>query len=155
MSNAILNVPKTAPKDIRILYDKYASMLLGFISGVIQDPKKTEEQLVKILTSFVLITQSNSENITSTWLQLRQHALSHLEQLDLASGYIGEENISSSVGKGDDQNYLSAEEKLIFHSVYHQRKSISYLANILGKEEHQIRIQLKSSIDKMRRANGN
>ncbi|TCD10184.1 sigma-70 family RNA polymerase sigma factor [Pedobacter frigidisoli] len=149
MFKAVLNVPPAEPKDIRWFYDKYAAMLLGYINGIVKDHQKAEDHLVVILMAFA--NEFNGEvkdkNYQSTWLQLRQFA-----QNKLAFASV---NSDQPIQKDDQLNLLNDLQKHIFCAIYYQGKSISYLANVLEKEEDEVRNQLKLSIDKMRRARGN
>ncbi|MCX2432679.1 hypothetical protein [Pedobacter sp. GR22-10] len=151
MSEVILNISKEASKDIRQFYDKYAGMLLGFIQGTIQDPKKSEAHLIKILTSFILEVKLNPQSKSSTWMLLRQHAQKILAQEQLTDT----ESMITSDYASVNPDQLSLKEKEIFNAVYYLGRSVSYLAASFGEEENSIRIQLKSSIDKMRRLREN
>jgi len=155
MSEAILHTPKAAQEDLRQFYNKYAGMLLGFIQGTVDDPQRSEEYLVKIITSFVLETNSHRGNNLSSWLSLRQYAQRKLEHQNF--GKAGALSNGNRVSKHAIENLelLSAQEKTIFQAVYYQGKSISQLAKTFGMTEKNLRIELKSSIDKMRRASGN
>ena len=151
MSEVILNISKEASKDIRQFYDKYAGMLLGFIQGTIQDPKKSEAHLIKILTSFILEAKLNPQSKSSNWMLLRQHAQKILAQEQLTDT----ESMITSDYASVNPDQLSLKEKEIFNAVYYLGRSVSYLAASFGEEENSIRIQLKSSIDKMRRLREN
>ncbi|MCX2583247.1 hypothetical protein [Pedobacter sp. MR22-3] len=151
MSEVILNISKEASKDIRQFYDKYAGMLLGFIQGTIQDPQKSEAHLIKILTSFILEVKLNPQSKSSTWMLLRQHAQKILAQEQLTDT----ESMITSDYASVNPDQLSLKEKEIFNAVYYLGRSVSYLAASFGEEENSIRIQLKSSIDKMRRLREN
>jgi len=156
MSEVILNISKEASKDIRQFYDKYAGMLLGFIQGAIQDPKESETLLIKIITSFILETNLNAQSKLSTWMLLRQHAQRTLAQQNLSDSPLTDSVLNNpSNHPVENSDLLSPREKEIFSAVYYQGRSISGLAESLGEEENNIRIQLKSSIDKMRRLREN
>ncbi|MFD2288998.1 hypothetical protein GJU39_13020 [Pedobacter petrophilus] len=156
MSNAILNIPKEASKNIRQFYDKYAGMLLGFIQGTVPDAKKSEELLIKIITSFVLKTKLNSDSNISTWIHLRRHAQQILSQQNFNDRPASIVNPDlNNIPSEDHQNALTAQENMIFKAVYYQGRSIACVAESLAEEENSIRIQLKSSIDKMRRLREN
>ncbi|NTE03291.1 sigma-70 family RNA polymerase sigma factor [Agrobacterium tumefaciens] len=156
MSQVILNISKEASKDIRQFYDKYAGMLLGFIQGTIQDPKESEMHLIKIITSFILETNLNAQTNLSTWMLLRQHAQRILAQQNLSDKPLTDAVLNKvSNHPAENSDLLTSREKEIFTAVYYQGKSISGLAESLGEEENNIRIQLKSSIDKMRRLREN
>ena len=154
MSEATLNIPKEASSDIRQFYDKYAGMLLGFIQGTIQGSKNSEEHLIKIITSFVLKTRLNVNSNRNTWMHLRQHAKEVLAQQNLSETptVILDQNNNRSE---DNMKVLTVQERIIFKAVYYQERSIACIAESLGEEENSIRIQLKSSIDKMRRLREN
>ncbi|MEH3111780.1 hypothetical protein [Pedobacter terrae] len=152
MFKAVLNNLSAEPKDIRWFYDQYAPMLLGYINDIVQDAQKSEEYLVAILTSFlkdVMVLQEKSR--LNIWLELRQYAQS---KLTLYTGEDHQVNVNQSTYKGR-LCLLDDLQKKIFCAVYYHRKSIQYLAATIGRDESEIRNQLKLSIDKMRRASGN
>ena len=152
MFKAVSNNLSAEPKDIRWFYDQYAPMLLGYINGIVQDPRKSEDHLIAILTSFlkdvVVLPEKSSLNI---WLELRQYAQS---KLTLYTAKDHQLNLNQSVNKGR-LDLLDDLQKRIFCAVYYHGKSIQYLAATIGCNESEIRNQLKLSIDKMRRASGN
>lgn len=151
MSKAVLNVPPAEPKDIRWFYDKYAAMLLGYINGVVRDPRKSEDHLINILTSFTEDFDSEERSNLSIWLELRQYA-----QNKLARAILKDQSLTSNAAIAHGNlDLLDDLQKKIFSAVYYHGKSISYLAATLGYDESEIRNQLKLSIDKMRRARGN
>ncbi|WP_231427558.1 MULTISPECIES: RNA polymerase sigma factor [Pedobacter] len=147
MSEVALNISKDNLKDIRQLYDKYAGMLLGFIRGSVQDQKRSEEFLIKIISEFALETNGKA----ASWLELRQFA-----RYKLIEFYpIGNAEIIIGNSTNDNLNLLDREERDVFQAVYYQGKSIAQLADLLNKNENTLRTQLKSSIDKIRKARGN
>lgn len=151
MPKAVLNVPSAEPKDIRWFYDKYAAMLLGYINGIVQDHRKSEDHLISILTSFTAEFGAQERSQLSIWLELRQYAQSKL-------ALVSEKNHSLSpapVSSNRNLDLLDDLQKQIFCAVYYHGKSLSHLATTLGSEEDEIRNQLKLSIDKMRRNRGN
>ncbi len=152
MFKAVSNNLSAEPKDIRWFYDQYAPMLLGYINGIVQDPRKSEDHLIAILTSFlkdvVVLPEKSSLNI---WLELRQYAQS---KLTLYTAKDHQLNLNQSVDNGR-LDLLDDLQKRIFCAVYYHGKSIQYLAATIGCNESEIRNQLKLSIDKMRRASGN
>ena len=147
MSEVAINIPKGNQKDIHQLYDKYAGMLLGFIRGTVQDHRRSEEILVKIISAFVLETNGQP----TSWLQLRQFAKFKLPEFSS----INNEKLNGNHTNNEYLNLLDEEEKYIFQMVYYQGKSINQLADLLNKSENILRNQLKSSIDKIRKARGN
>ena len=156
MSDVILNIPKAASTDLRQFYDKYAGMLLGFIQGIVQDSKKSEEQLIKIITSFVLETKLNSDSNISTWIHLRRHAQQVLAQQNFSDKPASIGNLDQTSNPAENiNNVLTAQEQMIFHAVYYQGRAIACIAESIQEDENSVRIQLKSAMDKMRRLRGN
>lgn len=151
MFKAVLNVPPAEPKDIRWFYDQYAAMLLGYINGIVQDHRQSEDHLVSILTSFAKDFMVQEKSNLSIWLELRQYAQN---KLNLFTSSDHQLTPNQPANKGN-LNLLDDLQKRIFCAVYYHGKSISYLAVTLGYGEEEIRNQLKLSIDKMRRARGN
>lgn len=149
MSEVALNIRKDSVKDIRQLYDKYAAMLLGFIRGTVQDHKRSEEHLIKIISAFAI--ESNGR--PTSWLALRQYAQYKLIEFSSADHEGGKLRDANEIN--DDLNSLTADERIVFQAVYYQKKSISQLASLLHKKEDILRTQLKSSVDKIRKARGN
>ncbi|WP_145856990.1 sigma-70 RNA polymerase sigma factor region 4 domain-containing protein [Pedobacter suwonensis] len=152
MFKAVLNNRSAEPKNIRWFYDQYAPMLLGYINGIVQNPQKSEDHLVAILTSFVKdVVVSPEKNRLNMWLELRQYAQS---KLTLYTAKDHPLNLNQSVPKGG-LDVLDDLQKRIFCAVYYHGKSIQSLATTIGCDESEIRNQLKLSIDKMRRVSGN
>jgi len=143
----VLNIHQDNLKDIRQLYDRYAGMLLGFIRGTVQDHQRSEEFLIKIITAFALENQGQA----ISWLKIRQFARYKLIEFSPVND--GQLNISDS---GNEYlNLLEQDERTVFQAVYYQGKSITQLAGLLNRNENMLRTQLKSSIDKIRKARGN
>jgi len=148
MSEVTLNIPKDSLKDIRLLYDKYAGMLLGYIRGTVQDQKRSEEHLIRIISEFALETRGGE----ASWLALRQYARYKLTEF--SSGLDIDVN-SKTTSPNTDLNLLNDDERIVFQAVYYQGKSLTQLSIILNRSENILRNQLKSSIDKIRKARGN
>lgn len=151
MPKAVLNVPPAEPKDIRWFYDKYAAMLLGYINGIVQDHRKSEDHLISILTAFSAEFGATEKSQLSIWLELRQYAQSKLTLVTENDHSLA----TALVNSNGNLDLLDDLEKQIFCAVYYHGKSISYLSATLGSDEDEIRNQLKRSIDKMRRSRGN
>lgn len=148
MSEVILNIPKYDQKDIRQLYDKYAGMLLGFIRGTVQDRKRSEEHLISIITAFSLETKGREV----TWLKLRQYAQYKLKEFSTLNDWKANLDTAST---NNYLNLLEDDERVVFQAVYYQGKSLAQLVDLLNQSESILRTQLKSSIDKIRKARGN
>ncbi len=151
MLKAVLNVPSAEPKDIRWFYNQYASKLLGYINGIVQDHQKSEEHLINILTSFVKDVILQDKSRLNIWLELRQYAQHKLVLFTAKDHQLKPNGIS---GKGN-LDLLDDLQQKIFCSIYYHGKTIPYLAATMDSNEMEIRNQLKLAIDKMRRASGN
>lgn len=146
MSELVLNIPFGHPKAIHLLYDKYAGMLLGFIRGKIRDQKKSEEYLITILSSYALENRGDA----ISWLALRQYAKRMLSEV---AG-----DFKENLNKKEPNNFLDlldSDESYVFQSVYYHGKNLAQLSDLLNRSENILRTQLKSSIDKIRKARGN
>ncbi|KQM72731.1 hypothetical protein ASE74_21860 [Pedobacter sp. Leaf216] len=151
MFKAVLNIPPAEPKDIRWFYDRYAAMLLGYINGIVKDKQQSEDQLVKILTSFTQDFVAAEKSNQHIWLELRQYAQNRLNSAVLSDRQLIQKQSVSEPGLAS----LDDLQKIVFKAVYYHGKSISQLAISLNYGEEEIRNQLKLAIDKMRRARGN
>ena len=139
MPKAVLNVPSAEPKDIRWFYDKYAAMLLGYINGIVQDHRKSEDYLVSILTAFTAEFGTTEKSQLSIWLELRQYAQSKLAVLTEKHHSLTPAHVNSN----GNLDLLDDLQKQIFCAVYYHGKSISQLATAFSSEEDEIRNQLK------------
>jgi len=148
MSEVALNIPNDSLKDIRLLYDKYAGMLLGYIRGTVQDQKRSEEHLVRIISEFALETRGGE----ATWLALRKYARYKLSEF---SPILDRDVNLNNTSSNNDLNLLNDDERIVFQAVYYQGKSLTQLGMLLNRSENILRNQLKSSIDKIRNARGN
>ncbi|RBQ06304.1 hypothetical protein [Pedobacter miscanthi] len=151
MLKAVLNVPSAEPKDIRWFYNQYASMLLGYINGIVQDHQKSEEHLVTILSSFVKEVILQEKSKLNIWMELRQYTQGKLKLFTAKEHHL---KSTGTTNKGN-LDLLDDLQRKVFCAVYYHGKSISYLAETMHNNETEIRNQLKLAIDKMRRASGN
>lgn len=134
---------------VQLIYQKYAAMLLGYIYGIVQDRQKSEEYLMKIFTDFS-IQQSKTNQTDCSWLELRDYAKQKLAEVS------NEIQIRTSDNRTDQHlSVLTDNQRKIFCAVYYHGKSISYLASVFNQDESSIRLELKSSLDQIRKARGN
>jgi len=143
---------------IRMLYQKYGALLLGYISGVVNNRQESEEYLVAILGRFAIDFPDHIRNGDVSWLQLLQYSRSILPQLQSANPRNANHSRGNEVATkyNDEQlNLLSSREKEIFCSIYYHGKSICDLAKSLQESESRIRSEFKLSFDKIRSARGN
>ena len=143
---------------IRLLYQKYGALLLGYISGVVPDRQKSEEYLVAILGRFSIDFPERIRNEAVNWLQLLQYSRKMLSTLQSTNHpnknhSIGKQAVPSCTDVG--LALLSSREKEIFCSIYYHGKSISDLAKSMSESESTIRSEFKLSFDKIRSARGN
>ena len=143
---------------IRLLYQKYGALLLGYISGVVTDRQESEEYLVAILGRFSIDFPERIRNGAVNWLQLLQYSRKMLSALQNAK----HPNRNHHIVKQAEPNctdeglaLLNSREKEIFCSIYYHGKSISDLAKSLSESESIIRSEFKLSFDKIRSARGN
>lgn len=153
MLKAAKQSPYKTPVDIRWIYNKYSAMLLGYIQGTLKNQHHSEQQLVKIFSSYMK-EHSNYGAEQLTWLHLRQYAQKHLSQLHLKAQDLEVSGVSAPPNN-KILALLDATERTVFSEIYYHRKSISYLSGILNLPENEVRGLLKSSLDKIRNAHGN
>lgn len=139
---------KQVPYSLNELYDKYAAMLLGYISGIVDDAKVAEQHLVSIYHKLSLdLSEINAEGC-NVWCHLQKLAQKHL------SGFYEEAKDDHKPAKIDLSSYyarnkflglMNEEQKLVFCCVYYKGKTTAQLAAELNKSEKSIRIGLKEA----------
>ena len=136
------------PYSLNELYDKYAAMLLGYISGIVDDAKLAEEHLVSIYNKLSLdLSEINAEGC-NVWCHLQKMAQKHL------SGFYDEAKENNKPEQVDLSSYntrnkflglMSDEQKLVFCYVYYKGKTTAQLAAELDRSEESIRKALKEA----------
>ena len=142
------HLPKVQ-NSIRWLYQKYSPLLLGYISGSISDPRKSEKFLVQILSRFAIDYQQEIITDQVNWLQLLQYTRNALSEQNRPQSALITNHQYKEFNYSKLQS-LSDREKEIFCAIYYHGKSIGELAMSMEENEHSIRSQFKLSLDKIR-----
>jgi len=144
-ADMILKVP-----DIRLLYNKYSGMLLGFISQIIDDRSQAEQQMINIFKELAknglknnLTTQSS---VVTSWNELRKFALTYLPVKTITQ---------PSMAKPVTKQHLTDQEQQVFNIAYYQKQSVSAIALQLKQTEDSIRETLKKAFAVMKQNYGN
>lgn len=144
-ADMILKVP-----DIRLLYNKYSGMLLGFISQIIDDRSQAEQQMINIFKELAknglknnLTTQSS---VVTSWNELRKFALTYLPVKTITQ---------PSMAKPVIKQHLTEQEQQVFNIAYYQKQSVSAIALQLKQTEDSIRETLKKAFAVMKQNYGN
>ena len=144
-ADMILKVP-----DIRLLYNKYSGMLLGFISQIIDDRSQAEQQMINIFKELAknglknnLTTQSS---VVTSWNELRKFALTYLPVKIITQ---------PSMAKPVIKQHLTEQEQQVFNIAYYQKQSVSAIALQLKQTEDSIRETLKKAFAVMKQNYGN
>ncbi|WP_113653341.1 sigma-70 RNA polymerase sigma factor region 4 domain-containing protein [Pedobacter namyangjuensis] len=144
-ADMILKVP-----DIRLLYNKYSGMLLGFISQIIDDRSQAEQQMINIFKELAknglknnLTTQSS---VVTSWNELRKFALTYLPVKTITQ---------PSMAKPVIKQHLTEQEQQVFNIAYYQKQSVSAIAVQLKQTEDSIRETLKKAFAVMKQNYGN
>lgn len=141
--------------NIRILYEKHAGMLLGYISEIIKDRKLAEEYLVNIFYEISQGINDMSWDGSHSWCQLQRFAQKKLAHLT----HSRKEELSPSALNHTDHhslnkhfNHLNEDQKQIFYAVYYYGKPIEAISKELNKPEDSIRKTLKEAFAIMRKS---
>lgn len=143
---------ETKRLSVRILYDRHASMLLGYIFEIVKDRNLAEEYLVKIFCDVSQgFNETNWDN-TNSWCQLQRFAKNKLNQL-MNSVDLDDLEFKGMVSSDSHLKYpdlFSKEQHQIFYGVYYYGKSIEAISKELNKTEESTRKTLKEAFTIMR-----
>lgn len=128
------------------LYDRYAGMLLGYLSEVVKDQKQAEQHLVNIFNNIPEHLSELSSTETNTWCQLQRLAKKHLTGSSVADNgeYTGN-GMTIEPGRNKFLDRMTNEQQVIFCGVYYNHKTITQLAAELNKPEELIRKTLREA----------
>ena len=135
------------PNQIRSLYEKYSSMLLGYILGVVKDQKIAEEYLVLIFAELAQQPEHIALEGTNNWWPLLRFAKDHLRQIS-ASAEITKSEFNHMFVQNVQDSYLSdltEEQKKVFNDTYYLGKTTNAISIELNKPEVSIRKTLKEA----------
>ena len=143
---------------IRSLYDKHASMLLGYIFEIVKNQKLAEEYLVKVFCDIAQHFNEIEWDESNNWCQLKRLAQNKLNQLTdsgrIASDLkdLGLQDRESHESHTRFPDYFTDEQHHIFYSVYYYGKSVEAISKELNKTEESIRKTLKEAFAIMRKS---
>jgi len=151
--NRQLSVDSNA-ENIRILYDRHAGMLLGYIIEVVQDRKLAEEWLVKLFCELSVHFNDINWESTNSWCQLQRFAKNKLADYNQTNKQLETNKITGLVmhsGRNKYLEQLTDEQKVVFCDVYYHGKSTAAISTELNKPEDVIRKTLKEAFAIMRK----
>lgn len=136
------------PESIRILYDRHAGMLLGYIFGVVKDRELAEKYLVQLFCDLSQHFHEIDWDSTNSWCLLQRFAKKKLAGFkNVANENKAHEEtdleLHNSTNKYLEQ--LTNEQKLIFCEVYYHGKTVAAISEELKKTEDLIRKTLKEA----------
>lgn len=144
-SDLILKVP-----DIKLLYNKYSGMLLGFISQIIDDRSQAELQMINVFKELAKSgldnNLSNQATVITSWNELRKFALIYLPVKNVTQ---------QPTTKPIIKQHLTEQEQQVFNIAYYQKQSVSAIAMQLKQTEDSIRETLKKAFAVMKQNYGN
>lgn len=128
------------------IYDKYAAMLLGYVSEVVKDRKLAEEHLVSIFNNVPKHLSELNNTQTNTWCQLQRLAKKHLTGAPAANEH-GKAYNGTTIELGSNKflGQMTNEQHTVFCGVYYNQKTIIQLADELNKPEEFIRKTLREA----------
>jgi len=133
---------------IRSIYDRYGSMLLGYINNVVKDNQEAEGYFVRIFSDAAQHFRDINWKGDLSWLQLNNFAKNRL------SFFLGAVNHSTSnLESGTITNTivsrkfegLTETQKKVFCAVYFYGKTVAVIAVELDEKEVLIRKALKEA----------
>ena len=128
------------------LYDRYAGMLLGYLSEVVKDHRLAEQHLVNIFNNIPQHLSELNSAETNTWCQLQRLAKKHLMGSSVAnSGGHTDNGTIIELGRNKFLDQMTNEQQAVFCGVYYHHKTITQLATELNKPEDLIRKSLREA----------
>lgn len=133
--------------DLRSLYDKYASKLLGYILPIINNRGLAEDCVVKIFTNIYSSKNELPANTSGNiWIWLMLLANNEIAGLgDAANECRSVVNDTAYIQSHKYLNGMSEIQRLVFCGIYYHRKTIAALANELNLSENALRLILKDA----------
>ncbi|QNK64439.1 sigma-70 family RNA polymerase sigma factor [Pedobacter sp. PAMC26386] len=138
---------------VRIIYDRYGGMLLGYLFEIVKDRNKAEEYLVKIFCDISQHFDELNWNDSSGWCQLQRFAKNSIKPLTGTSSLIKNTERQSLLNSDSDNKYpdhFSQEQHHIFYGIYYYGKSIEKISKELNRTEESILKTLKEAFSIMR-----
>jgi DNA-directed RNA polymerase specialized sigma24 family protein len=135
------------------LYDKYAPMLLGYITEVVKDEALAEEYLVRVFNEVSYRFDEITAKGNNTWLQLQLLAKSELSSFfdSLKGCDIPATEFEQYAARNRFIKLMTAEQRAIFCQVYYHGKSTSEIAAHLNCSEQSVRRILREAFSIIRK----
>jgi hypothetical protein len=126
------------------LYNRYAGILLGYLSETVKDHKLAEQHLISIFNSISQDLNDLNGTETNTWCLLQRLAKKHLTGFSVASGKTNGETVIEP-GRNKFLDQMTNEQQVVFYCIYYNHKTITQLAEELNKPEELIRKTLREA----------
>lgn len=126
----------------RELYDRYGSMLLGYITDVVKDRQIAENYLVDIFSELPAHIDEYSSNEHKDWLYLQSFAKSKLASIAASrQDCIAFDNSVHQKWSslGSQLASLSPMQRTVFCGMYYHQKSLKVIAEELKQPESVIK----------------
>ena len=128
------------------LFERYGSMLLGYITDVVKDRATAEQYLIAVFREVVNkveeITQADNK-----WVKLQRLAKNVLSSFN--NTVLPDDGVAISGGNTITNSYLklmNIDQQEVFCGVHYQQKSTAMLAKELNKTEQTIRQLLREAL---------
>ena len=141
--------------NIRELYDKYASMLLGYIYHIVKDHALAEQYLIDTFKEIPQHLHEINEAGSNAWLQLQKLAGKKVKGF-LENLKEGEKQglavIGSYLARNKFLAMMTPEQQIVFCNVYYHHQTTANLSAELKITEEAVRKLLKEAFSIMRSA---
>ncbi len=135
------------PDGLKMLYDKYADKLLGYIFTIVNDRHVAEDCLVKTFTT--ISVSKNNLDLTiynNTWDCITTLAQAEIKQIYNAADECKSVSDNTSYIKSHKYlNRMNSVQQKVFCGVYYHRKPLVELAKELALTEGDLRIILRQA----------
>jgi DNA-directed RNA polymerase specialized sigma24 family protein len=137
----------TGPPSVHEIYNRYAGLLLGYITEVVNDRQLAETCLVEVFKQVARFGEEVTGAGENTWLQLRQMAKKILnEHRQQPANVLGEiRDIQEFQNKF--LTLMNAKQKQVFCAVYYDQKSIADVAQELNKPVPEVKAILREAFN--------
>lgn len=135
------------------LYDRYAPMLLGYITEVVKDEAMAEEYLVRVFNEVSYRFDEITADGNNIWLQLQGLAKSELTVFfdSLKGCDIPATELEQYAARNRFVKLMTAGQRAVFCQVYYRGKSTAEIARQLGQSEQLVRRILKEAFSIIRK----
>jgi len=131
---------------VRALYDRYAGMLLGYITEVIKDSHEAEQLLIRVFSDLHQQLDDMDRSALGAFCYLQLHARKKIAVYLQNTG-----NQAPAIRSNKYLNLLSEEQLKVFCGLHYDGKNSSILAFEMGKTPEAIRLILKEAFGIIRK----